>query len=304
MRHRGACGAHPALRMGTAVVRAVPGSCHPLRVRSLRRNHRDLRRAHEGTLRPAVRRAMRPAPPGMRTAIWARRCSVSCGGILVRYVTCIAANAALESAVEPCRHRKRNDRQSSCLSSPDPWGAPVSATGIGSFESRPPTAKAPLHLVVEWKCLPLPPGSWTRVGVGALAGAGRSSSYTVRLRAQEAGILQGCAMPHWCLRRERGALERWTVGGQAASSACMENYLGSRRGSAAPSCSSVRACRRSSSGSSFSREGLRAQSYRQTNVPSVFVAGDVRHGSVKRCASAVGKGPMAVAFVHRHLSNC
>jgi thioredoxin reductase (NADPH) len=41
----------------------------------------------------------------------------------------------------------------------------------------------------------------------------------------------------------------------------------------------------------------------ETNVPGVFAAGDVRHGSVKRCASAVGEGAMAVAFVHRHLAH-
>jgi thioredoxin reductase (NADPH) len=40
----------------------------------------------------------------------------------------------------------------------------------------------------------------------------------------------------------------------------------------------------------------------ETNVPGMFAAGDVRHGSVKRCASAVGEGAMAVAFVHRYLS--
>jgi thioredoxin reductase (NADPH) len=43
--------------------------------------------------------------------------------------------------------------------------------------------------------------------------------------------------------------------------------------------------------------------YLETNVPGVFAAGDVRHGSVKRCASAVGEGAMAVAFVHRFLDN-
>ena len=41
----------------------------------------------------------------------------------------------------------------------------------------------------------------------------------------------------------------------------------------------------------------------ETNVPGVFAAGDVRSGSVKRCASAVGEGAMAVAFVHRHLAH-
>jgi thioredoxin reductase (NADPH) len=41
----------------------------------------------------------------------------------------------------------------------------------------------------------------------------------------------------------------------------------------------------------------------ETSVPGVFAAGDVRHGSVKRCASAVGEGAMAIALVHRYLSN-
>ncbi len=40
----------------------------------------------------------------------------------------------------------------------------------------------------------------------------------------------------------------------------------------------------------------------ETSSPGVFVAGDVRHGSVKRVASAVGEGSMAVMFVHRYLS--
>jgi thioredoxin reductase (NADPH) len=41
----------------------------------------------------------------------------------------------------------------------------------------------------------------------------------------------------------------------------------------------------------------------ETNVPGVFAAGDVRHDSVKRVASAVGEGSVAIAFVHRHLAN-
>lgn len=43
--------------------------------------------------------------------------------------------------------------------------------------------------------------------------------------------------------------------------------------------------------------------YLETNMPGVFAVGDVRHGSIKRCASAVGEGAMAVAFVHRYLAN-
>lgn len=40
----------------------------------------------------------------------------------------------------------------------------------------------------------------------------------------------------------------------------------------------------------------------ETSVPGSFAAGDVRHGSVKRVASAVGEGAMALHFVHRYLS--
>jgi thioredoxin reductase (NADPH) len=47
----------------------------------------------------------------------------------------------------------------------------------------------------------------------------------------------------------------------------------------------------------------RSPYFLETNVPGVFAAGDVRHGSIKRCASAVGEGAMAVAFVHRFLAN-
>jgi thioredoxin reductase (NADPH) len=41
----------------------------------------------------------------------------------------------------------------------------------------------------------------------------------------------------------------------------------------------------------------------ETNLPGLFAAGDVRHGSTKRCATAVGEGAMAVALVHRHLAD-
>ncbi|WP_410671244.1 FAD-dependent oxidoreductase [Amycolatopsis sp. cmx-4-68] len=41
--------------------------------------------------------------------------------------------------------------------------------------------------------------------------------------------------------------------------------------------------------------------YLESSVPGVFVAGDVRSQSVKRVASAVGEGAMAVTLVHRYL---
>jgi thioredoxin reductase (NADPH) len=40
----------------------------------------------------------------------------------------------------------------------------------------------------------------------------------------------------------------------------------------------------------------------ETSTPGVFVAGDVRRGSVKRVASAVGEGAMAVQLIHGYLA--
>jgi thioredoxin reductase (NADPH) len=40
----------------------------------------------------------------------------------------------------------------------------------------------------------------------------------------------------------------------------------------------------------------------ETSLPGVFAVGDVRHGSVKRVASAVGEGSIAVRSVHDYLA--
>src|SRR5271169_3185914 len=45
----------------------------------------------------------------------------------------------------------------------------------------------------------------------------------------------------------------------------------------------------------------RAPHYLETAVPGSFAAGDVRHRSIKRVATAAGEGAMAIAFVHRYL---
>ena len=51
------------------------------------------------------------------------------------------------------------------------------------------------------------------------------------------------------------------------------------------------------------RRGLSREPYRlETSLPGVFAAGDVRSGSIKRVASAVGEGAMAVSLVHQYLS--
>jgi thioredoxin reductase (NADPH) len=49
------------------------------------------------------------------------------------------------------------------------------------------------------------------------------------------------------------------------------------------------------------RVALRPPVLLETNQPGVFAAGDVRSGSVKRVASAVGEGSMAIQFVHEYL---
>jgi thioredoxin reductase (NADPH) len=40
----------------------------------------------------------------------------------------------------------------------------------------------------------------------------------------------------------------------------------------------------------------------ESSIPGVFAVGDVRASSVKRVASAVGEGSIAVQFVHQHLA--
>ena len=39
----------------------------------------------------------------------------------------------------------------------------------------------------------------------------------------------------------------------------------------------------------------------ETSVPGVYAAGDVRAGSTKRCATAVGEGAMVVKLIHGHI---
>ncbi len=59
------------------------------------------------------------------------------------------------------------------------------------------------------------------------------------------------------------------------------------------------------------REGRRPRSWTldrgpfpmETSVPGIFAAGDVRHQSIKRVASAVGEGAVAVALVHQYLKS-
>ncbi len=52
----------------------------------------------------------------------------------------------------------------------------------------------------------------------------------------------------------------------------------------------------------FIRTGVAGAALLETSLPGVFAAGDVRSGSTKRCATAVGEGAMAVQLVHGRLA--
>jgi thioredoxin reductase (NADPH) len=64
------------------------------------------------------------------------------------------------------------------------------------------------------------------------------------------------------------------------------------------------------SGPDLLRDGKRPKSWTlnrdpgllESNVPGIFVVGDVRHGSVKRVASGVGEGAVVVQFMHQYLA--
>jgi thioredoxin reductase (NADPH) len=64
------------------------------------------------------------------------------------------------------------------------------------------------------------------------------------------------------------------------------------------------------SGSDLIREGQYPKGWQldrdpgllETSTPGIFVVGDVRHGSVKRVASGVGEGSIAVQLIHQYLS--
>jgi thioredoxin reductase (NADPH) len=62
-------------------------------------------------------------------------------------------------------------------------------------------------------------------------------------------------------------------------------------------------------GQDLIREGRRPRNWKprrdpflmETSVPGIFAAGDVRHGVIRRVASAVGQGAVAVSLVHKYL---
>jgi thioredoxin reductase (NADPH) len=55
-------------------------------------------------------------------------------------------------------------------------------------------------------------------------------------------------------------------------------------------------------GDDLNAHGDEGPLFLETSQPGIFAVGDVRSGSVKRVASAVGEGSMAVRLVHQRLA--
>jgi thioredoxin reductase len=107
-------------------------------------------------------------------------------------------------------------------------------------------------------------------------------------------------------------LEREAVGGQAGTTSMISNYLGFPRGISGRELTSRAVEQALAMGAEMvfirSAVGLKAHgedlllTLRDRSAPGVFAAGDVRHGSVKRVASAVGEGAAAIQQVHHYLA--
>jgi thioredoxin reductase (NADPH) len=107
-------------------------------------------------------------------------------------------------------------------------------------------------------------------------------------------------------------LEREAVGGHAGTTSMISNYLGFPRGISGRELTSRAVEQALAMGAEMvfirSAVGLKAHgedlllTLRDRSAPGVFAAGDVRHGSVKRVASAVGEGAAAIQQVHHYLA--
>ena len=100
-----------------------------------------------------------------------------------------------------------------------------------------------------------------------------------------------CTAPTASSRRRRSAT---ASGSRSHPSSSSSEPHRTPTGSVAPSHSTTTA--------SSSRAAGRCRGLLETSVPGVFAVGDVRSGSVKRCATAVGEGAMVVRFVHERFS--
>jgi thioredoxin reductase len=113
-------------------------------------------------------------------------------------------------------------------------------------------------------------------------------------------------------------IDKDAAGGQAGTSARIENYLGFPQGISGADLTRRATTEAQRLGAEILtaeevtvliRGGKRPTNWKprrdpfllETSVPGIFAAGDVRHGVVRRVASAVGQGAVAVSFVHKYL---
>ena len=115
------------------------------------------------------------------------------------------------------------------------------------------------------------------------------------------------------LRRRRARPQRDRAAARHRRRARGGHADGRRRGCRSRSCSSSSAPRRAPTGSATSSRATSsgfvltgaaagAEGLLETSVPGIYAAGDVRSGSIKRCATAVGEGAMVVRFVHERFT--
>ena len=102
------------------------------------------------------------------------------------------------------------------------------------------------------------------------------------------------------LHGEDGQLEAVTLDGRRAR--CSSRSCSSSSAPAPAPSGSATSSRATRNGFVLTGPAAGADGLLETSVPGVFAAGDVRAGSIKRCATAVGEGATVVRFVHERLA--
>jgi len=131
-----------------------------------------------------------------------------------------------------------------------------------------------------------------------------ASSYAERVSSNPSPIL---SQPQLQTLREHGEERRAAVGDVlSASATCATRSSRSsrarHRGAQKDLPSTRRIVARDEHGFILTGPAAGADTLLETNVPRIYAVGDVRSGSTKRCATAVGEGAMVVQLVHTRLS--
>ena len=125
------------------------------------------------------------------------------------------------------------------------------------------------------------------------------SDYLMR-ELERAGVAVRDRSEVVALHGDDGKLEAVTL--STASAFRSRSSSSSSARSRAPPGSTAQS-RRDRNGFVLTGQAAGADNLLETSVAGIFAAGDVRSGSTKRCAAAVGEGAMAVQFVHTHLTS-